>query len=160
MTTNYDNELAALLAENAEGKLPPVGRFNVDIDSAVWSFSKAGDPMLTVAGTIVSPTSIGRKVFHRVGLWSKARASGAAGLNELALAVEYNPADLYRTAVELSQGVVQLETANADQAGLAGTAINMVVTHRSKTEKDPLGATSTVKDAQIKVLPYEYIESA
>lgn len=160
MTTNYDEELAALLKENEEGKLPPVGRFNVDVDSAVWSFSKAGDPMMTVAGTIVAPTNIGRKVFHRVGLWSKARASGAAGLNELALAVGVSPADLYRTAVGLAGSTIQLGEANAELAGLVGTAINMVVTHRVKTEKDPLGATSQVKDAQIRVLPYEYIEAA
>ncbi len=158
---NYDEELAALLQENEDNKLPPAGKFNVDIETAVWTFSKAGDPMLTVEGVIVAPTAIGRKVFHRVGLWSKNRSGGATGLNELAVAVGGSPSDLYRLASRMEQGSVDADEATREVADMVGTAINMVITHKVKTRKAELGAgTVKYKDAQIQVLPYDYIEAA
>ena len=159
--SQYEADLAALLKQNAEEKAPPAGTFNARLRQAEWSFTKNGDPMVSLQGEITGPTNEGRIVFPRAGLWSTARAAGAASLNETSIALGLPAVMLFAQASAIAVGRVTLDEANAELTSVLDQDeryFNVTVTHKEKKGKSGVtNEAETQVDVNYKLTPYTFI---
>ena len=158
----YEADLAALLKQNADEKAPPAGTFNAKVRQAAWSLTKTkDDPMVSIQGEITGPTHEGRIVFPRAGLWSANRASGAAGLNEMSIALGLPAVMLFAQASAIAAGREHLVEANAELSSVLDQDeryFNVTVTHKEKKGKSGVtNEAETQVDVNYKLTPYAYI---
>jgi len=155
----YEADLAALLKKEADENAPPTGTFNARLRQARWSFSKKGDPMVTLQGEISGPTNAVRIVFPRAGLWNR----GVTGLNEMSIALGIAPVTLFAQASAIAAGRLSLDDANAELTSVLDQDeryFNVTVTHKEK--KGQSGITNEAENqvyVNYKLTPYTYIAS-